>query len=95
MNFAVSLAIYATVQKEKGEVLLFPGHQIALNITFDHSSALNNAHFQLWAATNDQTANDIFNIHNGDKVQFRSLWPEFEKLMSNSRIAYVINLLKL
>jgi hypothetical protein len=79
MNFAVSLAIYATVQKEKGEALLFPGHEIAWNITLDHSSALNNAHFQLWASTNDQTANEIFNIHNGDKVQFRSLWPEFEK----------------
>jgi hypothetical protein len=79
MNFAVSLAIYATVQKEKGEPLLFPGHEIAWNITLDHSSSLNNAQFQLWLSTNDETTNQIFNIHNGDKVQFRALWPKFEK----------------
>ncbi|CAF0874740.1 unnamed protein product [Adineta ricciae] len=79
MNFAVSLAIYASVQKEKGEPLIFPGHELAWNIVLDHSSSLNNARFQLWAATNGHTANEIFNIHNGDKVQFRILWPKFEK----------------
>ena len=79
MNFAVSLAIYASVQKEKGEPLIFPGHELAWNIVLDHSSSLNNARFQLWAATNGHTANEIFNIHDGDKVQFRILWPKFEK----------------
>ncbi|UJR32523.1 hypothetical protein I4U23_019985 [Adineta vaga] len=79
LNFAISLAIYASVQKEKGEPLLFPGNELAWDVVLDHSSSSNNSHFQLWASTNDQTANQIFNIHNGDKVQFRTLWPKFEK----------------
>ncbi|CAF1395772.1 unnamed protein product [Rotaria sordida] len=79
MNFAVSLAIYATIQKEKGEPLIFPGSEIAWNAILDHSSALTNARFQLWSSTNEKTANQVFNIHNGDKVQFRAIWPKIEE----------------
>ena len=79
MNFAVSLAIYATIQKEKGEPLIFPGNEIGWNAILDHSAALTNARFQLWSSTNEKTANQVFNIHNGDKVQFRAIWPKIEE----------------
>ncbi|CAF3333904.1 unnamed protein product [Rotaria sp. Silwood1] len=79
MNFAVSLALYACIQKEKSQPLYFPGNEIAWNSIVDHSDALNNARFQLWSSTNDKIQNEIFNIHNGDEVKFRTLWPKIEK----------------
>ncbi|CAF1055708.1 unnamed protein product [Rotaria sordida] len=54
MNFAISLAFYACIQKEKGQPLVFPGSEITWNSIIDHSDALNNAHFQLWSSTNDK-----------------------------------------
>ncbi|CAF1627022.1 unnamed protein product [Rotaria magnacalcarata] len=79
MNFALNLAIYAAVQKEKGEPLIFPGNAFAWNAITDHSSSLTNARFQLWSSTNKQTANQVFNIHDGDKVRFRTIWPKIEE----------------
>ena len=79
MNFAVSLALYASLQKEKGQPLLFPGNELAWNSIVDHSDAVNNAYFQLWTSVNDRIKNEIFNIHDGDEVTFRALWPKFEK----------------
>jgi hypothetical protein len=79
MNFAVSLALYASIQKEKGQPLIFPGNEITWNSIVDHSDALNNARFQLWSSTNDKITNEIFNIHNGDEVKIRILWPKIEK----------------
>jgi hypothetical protein len=79
MNFAVSLAFYASIQKEKGQPLIFPGNEIAWNSIIDHSDASNNAHFQLWSSTNDKIKSEIFNIHNGDEVKFRTLWPKIEQ----------------
>jgi len=79
MNFAVSLALYASIQKEKGQPFIFPGNEIAWNSLVDHSDASNNARFQLWSSTNDKIHNEIFNIHDGDEVKFRTLWPIIEK----------------
>lgn len=79
MNFAVSVALYACVQKEKGQPLIFPGNEVAWNSLIDHSGAENNARFQLWSSTNEKIPNEIFNIYNGDEVRYRTLWPKIEK----------------
>jgi nucleoside-diphosphate-sugar epimerase len=79
MNFAVSLALYASIQKEKGQPLIFPGNEIAWNSIVDHSDAINNARFQLWSSTNENIRNEAFIIHNGDEVRFRTLWSTIEK----------------
>lgn len=79
MNFALSLALYAALQKDEGQPLLFPGNEVAWNAIVDHSDAMNTARFQIWASTHDEIHNEEFNIHNGDEVRFRTLWPYFEK----------------
>ncbi|CAF3670925.1 unnamed protein product [Adineta steineri] len=79
MNFAVSLAIYASIQKEKGQSFIFPGNEIAWNSIVDHSDALNTARFQIWSSTNNKINNEIFNIYNGDEVKFSTLWASIEK----------------
>lgn len=79
MNFVLSLAIYAVIQKEKGEPLIYPGSETGWNVIVDHSSSWINARFQLWSSTNQKTLNQAFNIHNGDEVRFRNIWPKIEK----------------
>ena len=79
MNFAVSLALYACIQKEKGQPLIFPGNEITWNSIMDHSDAINDAHFHLWSSTNNEIPSEIFNIYNGDLVRYKTLWPTIEK----------------
>ncbi|CAF1384659.1 unnamed protein product [Rotaria sp. Silwood1] len=79
MNFVLSLAIYAVIQKEKGEPLIYPGSETGWNVIVDHSSSWINARFQLWSSTNQKTLNQAFNIHNGDEFRFRNIWPKIEK----------------
>jgi len=79
MNFAISLAIYASIRKAKGEPLLFPGNETAWNAIVDHSDAPNNARFQLWTSTNENIRSEIFNIHDDDDAKFRTLWENTEK----------------
>ena len=78
MNFAVTIALYATVRKELGEPLLFPGHKKSWRRISDHSTAFHNADFQLWAACNEAIQHETFNIANGDLVHFEDLWPKIE-----------------
>ncbi|KAI9105667.1 hypothetical protein DFS34DRAFT_575386 [Phlyctochytrium arcticum] len=81
MNFAVSIGLYAALQKELGQPLVFPGNQFIYeqNIV-DHSWAKNNAEFQLWATMHlDKTKNHAFNIHDGGAVRFKDLWPKIAK----------------
>ena len=79
MNFAVSLALYACIQKEKGQPLIFPGNEVTWHAIVDHSDASNNARFQLWSSTSDKIQSEEFNINNGDEVKIRTLWPKIEK----------------
>ena len=79
MNFAVTIALYAIIQKELGQPLYFPGNAKSWNRISDHSTASNNAHFQLWAVLNEKIEHEIFNIANGDLVRFRDLWPKIEE----------------
>ncbi|CAF1080514.1 unnamed protein product [Adineta steineri] len=78
MNFAVTIALYATIQKELGQPLLFPGNLKSWNRISDHSTASNNARFQLWSVLNENIQHEIFNIANGDLVTFRDLWSKIE-----------------
>ncbi|KAI9484826.1 NAD(P)-binding protein [Zychaea mexicana] len=74
MNFAVSLAIYASLQKSLGRKLGFPGCKEQWNAKNDFSTATNNADFQVWASLNKQAGNNAFNTADGPKTQTRDLW---------------------
>lgn len=82
MNFAVTIALYASLQKELGRPLLFPGNAKSWLRISDHSTASNNARFQLWAVQNENIQNEIFNIANGDFVQMKTLWPKIAKFLN-------------
>lgn len=81
MNQAVTTAIYAAVQKFKGEDLIFPGNTKTWDrIIVDSSTAINNARFQVWCtdeANRPKTANEAFNINDGEPQKLLGeLWTE-------------------
>jgi hypothetical protein len=76
MNFAVSIALYASLQKDLGREFIFPGNEVEYNVVLDHSSADNNSRFQVYLTTNDKIPSGAFNINNNDKPKLSELWPK-------------------
>ncbi|WP_163028825.1 SDR family oxidoreductase, partial [Pseudomonas viridiflava] len=66
MNMATTLAVYATICKATGRPFVFPGSRVQWDSLTDMTDARQLAQQQLWAATTPETANQAFNITNGD-----------------------------
>ena len=77
LNLPKPIAVYATICKELGLPLRFPGPQgayTAIHCATD-VDLLNKG--MLWAATTPDAAKQAFNIVNGDFFRWRHLWPRF------------------
>jgi nucleoside-diphosphate-sugar epimerase len=75
INLMMVIAAYATIMKELGNPLIFPGDEAtyhALTFTSD-VGMLNRA--MLWASTDPRAANQAFNIGNGDSFRWNDMWP--------------------
>lgn len=66
MNLAVAIAVYASISKELGLPLRFPGKPGAYDHLLEMTDAGLLARATVWAATNPRCANQAFNINNGD-----------------------------
>jgi nucleoside-diphosphate-sugar epimerase len=75
MNLAMVIAVYATICKELGLPLRFPGTGGANDALYQVTSADVLARATAWAATSPAARNEIFNITNGDYFRWRYLWP--------------------
>ncbi|GAB5585437.1 hypothetical protein Unana1_00337 [Umbelopsis nana] len=76
MDFGVAIALYASLQKELGKELIFPGNEVEYNHIIDHSSADNNSKFQIFLSVNDKIPSGAFNCVDNDKTRFSQLWPK-------------------
>ena len=76
MNMGVTLAVYATLCKEKGEPFLFPGSHEQWNALTDVTDARILAEQLEWAALTPKAYGHAFNISNGDLFRWRWLWPQ-------------------
>ncbi|MDI5976662.1 SDR family oxidoreductase [Amycolatopsis magusensis] len=76
MNLAVSIAVYATISKELGLPLRFPGKPGAYDKLLEMTDAGLLARATVWAATDERCANQAFNINNGDLFRWSDLWPK-------------------
>jgi nucleoside-diphosphate-sugar epimerase len=76
MNLVLVIAVYATISKEHGLPLRFPGKPGAYDRLMDLTDAGLLAKATVWAATNIQCANQAFNITNGDLIRWNELWPK-------------------
>lgn len=76
MNMALTLSVYATLCREQGLPLIFPGSAEQWNGLTDITDADLLGEQLIWAGTNPEGQNQAFNIANGDVFRWRWLWPQ-------------------
>ncbi|WP_309643604.1 SDR family oxidoreductase [Phenylobacterium sp.] len=79
MNLTMVLAIYASMSKELGLPLRFPGKPGAYHSLLEMTDAGLLARATVWAATDPACANQAFNITNGDLFRWSELWPKIAR----------------
>jgi nucleoside-diphosphate-sugar epimerase len=75
MNMMTSLAVYASVARQMGLPLKWPGNAALLDAAFNVTDVALLARAMVWAATTPAAANEAFNISNGDFTRWKYLWP--------------------
>jgi nucleoside-diphosphate-sugar epimerase len=75
MNLAIVIAVYASMCRELGVPLRFPGAPGAYTSLLEMTDAGLLAEATVWAATDPAGANQAFNINNGDLFRWQEMWP--------------------
>ncbi|MFD0815084.1 SDR family oxidoreductase [Amycolatopsis umgeniensis] len=73
MNLALAIAVYASISKELGLPLRFPGKPGAYNSLLEMTDAGLLAKATTWATG---STNEAYNIANGDLFRWSELWPK-------------------
>ncbi|MFC7640134.1 SDR family oxidoreductase [Streptosporangium lutulentum] len=76
MNLALVIAVYASISKELGLPLRFPGKPGAYDSLLEMTDANLLAKATVWAATDERGARQAFNIANGDLFRWNEMWPK-------------------
>jgi nucleoside-diphosphate-sugar epimerase len=71
------IAVYASICKELGQPLTFPGTEGNYNALYQCTEAGLLARAIRWMSTEPRCTNQSFNITNGDYIRWRNLWPVF------------------
>jgi len=74
MNMGTTLAVYASICKEKSLPFRFPGSAAQWNGLSDVTDARVLAKHLVWAASTEAAHNEAFNVVNGDYFRWSSLW---------------------
>ncbi|WP_394830688.1 SDR family oxidoreductase [Pendulispora rubella] len=76
MNLLMGLAVYASLCKDAGVPLRFPGKPGAWTALHQVTAADLFAQAAEWATTTKAAAGQIFNVTNGDSFRWQHLWPD-------------------
>lgn len=79
MNLALAIAVYASISKELGLPLRFPGRPDAYDRLLEMTDAGLLAQATSWAATTETARNQAFNIANGDLFRWSGMWPRIAR----------------
>lgn len=79
MNLVIAIAAYASMSKELGLPLRFPGKPGAYDKLIEMTDAGLLARATSWAATDPSAANNAFNINNGDLFRWNDMWPKIAR----------------
>jgi len=79
MNLAVAIAVYASMSKELGLPLRFPGKPGAYDKLIEMTDSGLLARATIWAAREPRAANQAFNINNGDLFRWNDMWPKLAR----------------
>jgi len=74
MNMGSTLAVYASVCKERGKPMVFPGSSVQWNSLTDMTDARLLAKQLLWAAVTPAARDQAFNVVNGDVFRWKWMW---------------------
>ncbi|MGY1811474.1 SDR family oxidoreductase [Blastococcus sp. SYSU D00820] len=76
VNLVHVIALYATVTKELGQPLRFPGSELGYRSLVQFTDARLLAKASAWAANTSSARDEVFNISNGDLVRWVNTWPK-------------------
>ncbi|KGF69773.1 NAD-dependent dehydratase [Hoeflea sp. BAL378] len=76
LNLISVLGVYATISKELGVPLRFPGKPGAFETIYQATDAGLLARAMEWMAITPSCAGEAFNITNGDFFRYKHLWPK-------------------
>ncbi|MFL9923492.1 SDR family oxidoreductase [Herbaspirillum lusitanum] len=76
MNLALAIAMYASISKQLGLPLRFPGKPGADDKLIEMTDDGLLAQATVWAANDVRCANQAFNIGNGDLFRWSEMWPK-------------------
>lgn len=79
MNLDMVIAVYASISKELGLPLRFPGKPGAYDKLIEMTDAGLLGKATVWAATEEGCANQAYNINNGDLFRWSELWPKIAR----------------
>jgi nucleoside-diphosphate-sugar epimerase len=79
LNIVSILAVYATLLREMGHPLTFPGKPGAFTSIYQATDANLLARAMIWMATTPACADQAFNVTNGDFFRYQNLWPAFAR----------------
>lgn len=79
MNILMVIAVYASLCRELGQPLRFPGTVPAYDALYQVTDAALLARATVWAGSAPEAAGEVFNITNGDQIRWRHLWPVFAR----------------
>jgi nucleoside-diphosphate-sugar epimerase len=74
MNMGMTLAVYASICKELGKPMSFPGSLVQWKGLTDMTDAQLLAKHLLWAVTTPAARNQAFNVVNGDVFRWNWMW---------------------
>jgi nucleoside-diphosphate-sugar epimerase len=75
MNHLLALSLYASISRELGLPLRFPGAPGAFRAVYQFTDARLLARAMVWAATTPACANEAFNMTNGELERWENIWP--------------------
>jgi nucleoside-diphosphate-sugar epimerase len=76
MNLAMVIAVYASICRELDIPFRFPGKPGAYTSLIEMTDADLLAKATVWAATNPTSANEAYNVTNGDMFRWQAMWPK-------------------
>lgn len=76
MNLVLGVGLYASVCREMGLPLRFPGSARAYESLHQIADAQQIGAAAAWAATSDSADNQAFNVSNGDPARWSRTWPQ-------------------
>ena len=80
MNQLMALAIYASISKELGLALKFPGKPGAFRSVYQFTDARLLARAMIWGTRQIEFHNQAFNLTNGDIDRWENIWPHIANL---------------